>query len=44
VVFTDDLVPVDVTETKGNSPVMADVPCGRHRAVGEAINDYALIE
>jgi hypothetical protein len=44
VVFTDDLVPIDVTETKGHSSVMADVPCGRQGAVGEAINDYALIE
>jgi hypothetical protein len=44
VVFTDDLVPIDVTETKGHSSVMADVPCGRQGVVGEAINDYALIK
>jgi hypothetical protein len=43
-VFADDLVPFDVTETKGHSPVVADVSCSRQRAVGETIDDYALIE
>src|SRR5260370_34146363 len=38
------LVPFDVTETKGDSPVMADVSCGGQRAVGETIDHYALIE
>jgi len=43
-VFADDLVPFDVTETKGHSPVVADVSCGGQRAVGETIDDYTLIE
>jgi hypothetical protein len=44
VVFADDLVPFNVTETKGHSPVMADVSCGREGTIREAINDYSLIE
>jgi hypothetical protein len=44
VVFADDLVPFDLTETKRNSPVVADVSCGRQGTVGEAIDDYPLIE
>jgi hypothetical protein len=43
-VFADDLVPFDVTETKGHSPVVADVSCGGQRAVGETIDYYAFIE
>jgi hypothetical protein len=31
-------------ETKGHSPVVADVSCGGQRAVGETIDYYALIE
>jgi hypothetical protein len=44
VVFADDLVPFNVTETKGHSSVMADVSRGTQRAIREAINDYSLIE
>jgi len=44
VVFADDLIPFDVTETKGHSPVVADVSCGGQRAVGKTIDHYALIE
>ena len=43
-VFADDLVPFNVTETKGHSPVVADVSCGGQRPVGETRDDYALIE
>jgi hypothetical protein len=43
-VFANDLVPFDVTETKGHSPMRADVSCGGQRAVGETIDDYTLIE
>jgi hypothetical protein len=44
VVFADDLVPFDLTEAKGHSPVVADVSCSRQGTVGQAIDDDPLIE
>src|SRR5580658_1477289 len=44
VILTDDLVALDATKTQRSSAVIADIASGRHRAIGDPVDNDTFVQ